>query len=140
MNIWEAIWREAMTPEDYRGQPYKAALNQFSHVSVGAFLSSLMSFVWFSAAGEMPVRGFVWISVVTAYMGVIEIWIQGLKKRDTFADTFFVAMGTALPLVTFEEVIVAGEVLLRPHYQPAIAGLLATIGFIAFHVWRVSKR
>lgn len=140
MSIWEAIWREAMTPEDYRGQPYKAALNQFGHVSIGAFFASLVSLMWFSYADEMPIRGFVWIAVVTLYMGVIEIWIQGLKKRDTFADTFFVGMGAALPLVTFEEVIVAGDVLLRPHEQPAIAGLLATVCFIAFHVWRVSRR
>lgn len=97
------IWAEAMRPEDFRGQPYRAVVNQLLHATVGFTVSGLICALWSAVMGEMPIRGYVWIFVASAYYGIVEIWIQQFTKRDGLTDAAFIGIGAALPLAMFHE-------------------------------------
>ena len=137
-SVIASIWREAMTPDDFRGKPYAAVLNQIGHIAVGAFFCAFACVAWGAVAGEMPVRSLVWLMLITAYYGVIEIGIQGLRKADSMRDTFFVALGAAMPLVAFAEVS-APPVMLQLNLWPAFGVMVFAVACLAWHGFSVGR-
>ena len=136
--VFASIWREAMTPNDYRGKPYDAVLNQIGHIAVGAFFCAFACVSWGAVAGEMPVRALVWLMLVTAYYGVVEIGIQGLRKADSMKDTFFVALGVAIPLVALAEVS-SPPVMLLLNLWPAFGIMVFAVACLIRHAISVGR-
>lgn len=66
-------------PDDFRGDPYTAGLNQMGHVVFGAALSVL--------------GGWVVAAVMFVAWEVAQLRFMGARKHDYFQDCFFWGLG-----------------------------------------------
>lgn len=112
--MWLAFWKEINTPSDFRDDPYGEFTNQCAHTFFGvvmAIVFSLTGLWWF---GEFPQKEGIGIAVTLPYI-LGEVFEQRWRGWDTVSDVFFYAIGGYGILTSLTEVIVGGEVLLRPN-------------------------
>lgn len=142
MATWSDFFRSLMTPSAHEGDPCLEATNQFGHMALGAVMCLAGCIGWFVFAGEMPVRVWVWCSVVIGYAVIIEAILQGWKGRDSFADTWFVQCGATMSMWPVYEVMMGDGSTTVIEFKPKLLGILMVIAFasLAIHLWPRIKR
>lgn len=141
-----ATWRDfvniLMTPSSHENDPYLEAANQVGHMALGAILCLGLSVGWYSLFGEMPVREWVWVTVVVGYLFIIEAWLQGWRGRDSLLDTWFIQCGATMSMWPVLEVAVKENGVSLIEFQPKLLGALLTISLasLAMHIWPRVKR
>lgn len=103
-----AIWRSLMEPSRFDGDPLGGLYNQWGKYALGAAVYILCCAAWFFVAGEMPLRWIAAGALVAGYLGLVELWGQGWRGRDTLEDTCFFAMGALTIASSMREVAAGG--------------------------------
>jgi hypothetical protein len=140
--MWRTIvdvWTEAMRPESYVGQAYKAFVNQWSHSATGLAAAGIICMGWAIVFGEFPVRWHVIAGIVAFYLIVIEYIRQGWRAWDSAADGFFVGAGGAVLLASLREQRLCGELGLVPEEETAIFGFSLLLFLILTYATVVSR-
>lgn len=132
--VWLAFWGELNTPSSYRADPYGALTNAASHILLGMFFVVLISLLYCLAAGEMPVRFYVWAVVTLGYLFVVERLLQEWNGPDSIVDAGFVGLGAAAPLVALKEVSFQPMVALEPKPLQGLVALAAIVVALAVYV------
>lgn len=142
MGPWAQFWRELNTQDDFEDDPYTEGANQVTHWCGGALLACIVSVLWFQTFGEYPARSIVGALIIVPYGTVIEMRqrerpgaVRGKSPISTgsMIDTTFVALGAALPLLTFTEVE-AGQAGLVPNWSAFWAVLFASASLLFIRV------
>lgn len=130
------IVSEAMRAESYDNEPYMAALNQFAHYMLGVYATVAVCVTFAVVSGEMPYKTEVFFVLSAFYLGVIEIWKQGWRGRDTIIDSTFFSLGVASPLVSVSELSIGPPIMLglNPFWSFFVMLMLPVL--LLAHVWR----
>lgn len=127
-------------PSAFLNDPYGYLTNQLGHIVVGVFLVFLVNRAAFEVFGQYPYKIHVWFLIVTFYVLIVEIRMQGWRGFDTIEDTAFTCFyGAGAPLWAFSEVaagspIVAGNIAMLDVFF-AVAALHLTIG-VGYRAYR----
>jgi hypothetical protein len=103
-----------IVPDDFRNDWRGYVVNQFGHAALGVLMVFAISTSWVWVAGEYPHKEAIALIVLVAYLGVIELAVQGWRGWDTLEDTAFTGYGVAMPLLAFSEAqpgILTGSIL-----------------------------
>ena len=103
LHILKCAWQELNTPDDFHDNFYEGLLNQIGHIALGAFASVLLIVIWSQATGEMPHKETFILVCIVCYFINIELIKQKFQGLDSFIDTWFVALGSALLIYPFDE-------------------------------------
>lgn len=133
-SIWRAFWGDLNTPSTYYADPYGAAVNQISHMALGAVAVVAICAAWALIYGEMPYRWGAGVAVVVLYAAVIELGVQRWSGQDSTVDTAFVAMGAAAPLVSLHEVTFLPAIRLEFYAGNALTWLVCAVATLAVYV------
>lgn len=119
VSVWQRLWREFGTAEDFSGKPYLALLNQVGHTFLGLLAAQVFCDLWFVVTGEMPVRLHIFFPLFAIYLfGVEHLW-QRFRGSDSWNDTLFFLLGVAGALLPFTE-----------------TGFDEWTAFLAYSVWK----
>jgi hypothetical protein len=109
-------------PDDFKNDAYGYLTNQIGHIFIGFTLVSFYCFVLDKIA-YFPDQIVAICVVVGAYLFWWELMVQGWRGYDTFEDTFFFAIGSAIYIpVDFYPVIDRVVVSLVIMWVPLLVG------------------
>lgn len=100
MSSW---WKFLNTPSSFKDDWYGELTNQCGHTLLGVLAPVLLCNLWFFIFGGMPIRTWVFVIPLTAYVSV-ELFIQGWRPGDTWFDIWMFGLGAAGAMLPLQEI------------------------------------
>jgi hypothetical protein len=135
-----SFWGDLNTPGTYYADPVGGAGNQGTHVLMAGCVTVAVCVFWAVFYGEMPYRWPLWLAVVFGYAVGVEWLSQGWSGKDSSADTYFVGLGAAGPLVSLYEVTYRPEIKLGFNEFECGVWLVVLVVSMAAYIWPRAMR